>query len=169
MKNLLGGWVRRRNPDFVLLPAVGLGSSLARFAYYYADYVVGQAVVWLKHTRRGHVVLYDRYYFDFIHDGRRSNLQLPPGLTRALYALVHKPRLNFLLYAAPQEILRRKQELSAGTIAELTQDYRALFGQLDARSRRARYVPIENHDLGQTLDLIGHYIGQEIYPLKRSA
>lgn len=140
----------------------GLASSLARFAYYYLDYVVGQAVIWLRHTRRGHVVLYDRYYFDFINDGRRSNISLPTGLTKALYALVNKPQLNFFLYADPQEILRRKQELSASTITQLTQDYRTLFGQLGARYRHSRYVPIENHDLGQTMDVIGEYIRQEI-------
>jgi len=140
----------------------GLGSSLARFAYYYADYVVGQAVIWLRHTRRGHVVLYDRYYFDFINDGRRSNIHLPARLTQALYAFVNKPRLNFFLYADPQEILRRKQELSASTITQLTQQYQALFGQLGARYRRSRYVPIENQDLDTTLALIGRYIQQEI-------
>ena len=95
--------------------------------------------------------------------------RLPTRLTKALYALVNKPQLNFFLYADPQEILRRKQELSAGTITQLTRDYQELFGQLDARYRRSRYVPIENHDLGQTLDLIGEYIGQEIHPVKRSA
>ncbi|MBD2769111.1 hypothetical protein IC235_14550 [Hymenobacter sp. BT664] len=142
----------------------GLSSSLARFAYYYFDYVVGQVVIWLKYTRRGHVVLYDRYYFDFINDGRRSNISLPTRLTKVLYALVNKPQLNFFLYADPEEILRRKQELSASTIRQLTQEYQELFGQLDARYRRSRYVPIENHDLGQTLDLIGEYIGQEIHP-----
>jgi thymidylate kinase len=140
----------------------GLGSSLARFAYYYLDYVVGQAVIWLKHTRRGHIVLYDRYYFDFINDGRRSNINLPIGFTRSLYALVNKPQLNFFLYADPQVILRRKQELSASTITQLTQQYKGLFGQLGARYRHSRYLPIENHDLDNTLELIGEYIRQEI-------
>ncbi|HET9502404.1 MAG TPA: hypothetical protein VFO93_02600 [Hymenobacter sp.] len=140
----------------------GLGSSLVRFGYYYLDYVVGQAVIWLRHTRRGHVVLYDRYYFDFINDGRRSNISLPTGFTQALYALVNKPKLNFFLYADPQEILRRKQELSASTITQLTQQYKSLFGALGARYRRSRYVPIENQDLDTTLNLIGRYIQQEI-------
>jgi thymidylate kinase len=139
-----------------------LVSSLARFAYYYADYVVGQAVIWVRHTRRGHVVLYDRYYFDFINDGRRSNIHLPARFTQALYAFVNKPRLNFFLYADPQEILRRKQELSAGTITQLTQQYQSLFGQLGTRYRRSRYVPIENQDLDTTLALVDRYIQQEI-------
>jgi len=140
----------------------GLGSSLVRFGYYYLDYVVGQVVIWLKHTRRGHVVLYDRYYFDFINDGRRSNINLPARFTQALYAFVNKPKLNFFLYADPQEILRRKQELSASTITQLTQQYQSLFGQLGARYRRSRYVPIENQDLDTTLNLIGRYIQQEL-------
>jgi thymidylate kinase len=140
----------------------GLGSSLVRFGYYYLDYVVGQVVIWLKHTRRGHVVLYDRYYFDFINDGRRSNINLPARFTQALYAFVNKPKLNFFLYADPQEILRRKQELSASTITQLTQQYQSLFGQLGARYRRSRYVPIENQDLNTTLNLIGRYIQQEL-------
>ncbi len=139
-----------------------LGSSLVRFGYYYLDYVVGQVVIWLKHTRRGHIVLYDRYYFDFINDGRRSNISLPTGLTQALYAFVNKPKLNFFLYADPQEILRRKQELSASTITQLTQQYKSLFGALGARYRRSRYVPIENQDLDTTLNLIGRYIQQEM-------
>lgn len=140
----------------------GLASSLARFGYYYLDYVLGQAVIWLRHTRRGHVVLYDRYYFDFINDGRRSNISLPRRFTQALYAFVNKPRLNFFLYADPQEILRRKQELSAGTITQLTQQYQSLFGQLGARYRRSRYVPIDNQHLDATLALIGNYIQQEL-------
>jgi thymidylate kinase len=139
-----------------------LSSSLVRFGYYYLDYVVGQVVIWLKHTRRGHIVLYDRYYFDFINDGRRSNISLPAGFTQALYAFVNKPKLNFFLYADPQEILRRKQELSASTITQLTQQYKSLFGQLGARYRRSRYVPIENQDLDTTLNLIGRYIQQEM-------
>jgi hypothetical protein len=37
-----------------------------------------------------------------------------------------------------------------------------LFGELGARYRRSRYVPIENQDLDTTLNLIGRYIQQEI-------
>lgn len=139
-----------------------LSSSLLRFSYYYLDYLLGQVVVWLKYTCRGYVVLYDRYYFDFINDSRRSNILLPERLTKALYAFVTKPRLNFFLYAAPEVILRRKQELSGDTIRELTQKYQTLFGQLAGRYTQSQYVPIENHNLDATLALIGRYIQQEI-------
>ena len=58
--------------------------------------------------------------------------------------------------------MRRKQQLSASTIAQLTQQYKTLFGQLGAHYRHSRYVPIENQDLDTTLALIGQYIQQEI-------
>ena len=44
-------------------------------------------------------MLYDRYYFDFINDGRRSNINLPARFTQALYAFDNKPKLNLFLYA----------------------------------------------------------------------
>lgn len=137
-------------------------SSVGRFAYYYLDYLVGQVVIWLKHTSRGHIVLYDRYYFDFIHDGRRSNIDLPIGFTQALYALVAKPRLNFFLYAAPEVIRRRKQELPSDTIHELTGRYLQLFRHFGTRYQRSRYVPIENHDLQVTLNVIGNHLNEVI-------
>jgi thymidylate kinase len=139
-----------------------LNSSLARFGYYYLDYLLGQGVVWLKHTSRGQVVLYDRYYFDFINDGERSNIRLPERLTKALYTFVNKPRLNFFLYADPDVILQRKQELSGETIAQLTRKYQTLFGQLAGRYPHSQYVPIENHNLDTTLALIGQYIQAEV-------
>ena len=73
-------------------------------------------------------MLYDRHYSDFINDGRRSNINLPARLTRALCAFVNKPRLNFFLYADPQQILRWKREFSANTITQVTQQYKRCLG-----------------------------------------
>ena len=124
--------------------------------------MVSQVVIRLKHTRRGHVVLYDWYSFNFINNDRRSNTSLLTRFTKAFYALADEPQLTFFLYADPQEILRRKHELSVSTITQLTQDYQALFGQLGPRCRHSRYVPIKNHDFNDTLKLIGEYIRQLI-------
>ena len=57
-------------------------SSLLRFSYYYTDYLLGQAYIYLRYLLFGYVVLYDRYYFDFIIDGKRSNIILNQRLTR---------------------------------------------------------------------------------------
>ncbi|MCC6760867.1 MAG: hypothetical protein IT252_06600 [Chitinophagaceae bacterium] len=128
--------------------------SLLRFAYYYADYLLGQFYIQLKYVMRGYVVLYDRYYFDFINDSKRSNIQLPKYVTTAGYALLLKPKLNFFLWATPEEILSRKQELSADTIVSLTNDYMQLFDSMRKRYKSSSYEPIHNEQLNNTLQTI---------------
>ncbi|UFH54878.1 phosphotransferase [Spirosoma sp. KNUC1025] len=129
-------------------------SSLLRFAYYYADYLFGQFYIQVKYVWRGYIVLYDRYYFDFINDGRRSNINLPPGMATILYGLLLKPRLNVFLYAPPEEILRRKQELDSATITELTRQYLGLFEELQKRYPSSEYLPVLNQHLPRTLTQI---------------
>lgn len=133
-------------------------SSLLRFGYYYADYVLGQWYIQWRYINRGYVVLYDRYYFDFINDSKRSNIQLPVSLLRMGYRLLLKPRLNFFLYADENCILSRKQELPAYVIRRLTCSYLHLFRALAAGSHKARYVSLENVVLADTLGTILRYI-----------
>jgi thymidylate kinase len=127
--------------------------SLLRFSYYYLDYIFGQFYVYFRYVRMGVIVLYDRYYFDFINDGKRSNINLPASLIKPGYKLLMKPHLNFFLYADPQAILARKQELSAEDITQLTKKYLMLFGEL-AKDCKNRYYSIENNDLGTTMSFI---------------
>jgi thymidylate kinase len=128
-------------------------SSLLRFGYYYTDYLFGQYYVYAKHVLRGEIVLYDRYYFDFINDGLRSNICLPKWLTKAGYKLLLKPHLNFFLYADAETILSRKKELDEKTITSLTKDYLGLFAELD-RNKKGKYFPIKNLQLHDTMTFI---------------
>jgi thymidylate kinase len=123
-------------------------SSLLRFGYYYTDFLLGQLLIYGKYMLRGYVVLYDRYYFDFIVDGRRSNILLPSVFIRELYRFVYKPQLNVFLYAAPDVILRRKKELSATDITQLTDRYQRLFHRLGSAQK---YLCIENMDRQATM------------------
>jgi thymidylate kinase len=132
----------------------GRASSLLRFTYYLFDYLVGQWVVYFRHVLRGRIVLYDRYYFDLMADPRRSNIDLDRSLVRALYALVHKPKLNFLLYADSATILQRKRELSGPDIEMLTLRYRELFERLGQRHGQEHYRSILNADLEDTMACI---------------
>lgn len=132
-------------------------SSLARFGYYYADYLFGQMLVYFRYTLRGYIVLYDRYYFDFIVDGRRSNITISKSFIRNLYVFVYKPQLNIFLYAPPEVILKRKKELSAGDITQLTHEYTTLFNRL---GEPAKYMCIENIDKGRTMERIEQAIIQ---------
>jgi thymidylate kinase/uncharacterized protein YerC len=129
-------------------------SSLFRFGYYYTDYILGQFIIYLKYVLRGKIVLYDRYYFDFIADAKRSNILLPKVVTETGYHLLMKPKFNFFLYAAPEKILSRKRELSYRSIVDLTTEYSTLFSKLNKKDQNVKYLSIENNDLDTTLDTI---------------
>jgi thymidylate kinase len=126
-------------------------SSLLRFGYYYTDYFLGQFYVYGKYILRGYTVVYDRYYFDFIHDSKRSNITLPPCFTKFWYRFLIKPDINFFLYAQPETILERKQELDLPTIQKLNEDYLMLFESLRKNKHKKRYFSIENIELKKTL------------------
>ncbi|MEM7656526.1 MAG: hypothetical protein AAF399_10390 [Bacteroidota bacterium] len=126
-------------------------SSLLRFSWYYLDYLLGQWIVRLKVNHRSRILLYDRYYFDYIADSRRANIALSPKLIRWLYRGVLKPELNIVLVASPDIILARKQELSREDIVQLTTAYTDLFQSLDDKDSDSRYLILQNHDLSTTL------------------
>lgn len=129
-------------------------SSILRFAYYLLDYVLGQAYVYWTVNRKGKVLLYDRYYFDYIVDSRRANINLGSKITAPFYRFIYKHELNVLLYADPEVILARKQELSETEIMSLTKSFLTLFEKLQTRSPRQLYLPIRNIDLKETMSKI---------------
>jgi thymidylate kinase len=152
------GKVRAEQQAAATLPRLGGNknqlSSLVRFVYYYSDYLIGQFVIWALHIRRGDIVLYDRYYFDFINDSVRSNITLPPSLLRAGYQFLLQPELNFFLYADPDTILSRKQELDRTTIGMLTERYLTLFSELNSKNAQSSYIPLENRYLQETIHTV---------------
>jgi len=131
-------------------------SSFVRFSYYYLDYLFGQIYVFCKYQLRSYIILYDRYYFDFIVDGQRSNIGIGDKLPRFLYRFIYKPKLNLFLYAHPELILSRKQELNSETILELTDKYQNLFKSLSDKegSGKPIYLAIENNIKEETLETI---------------
>ena len=94
------------------LPRLGTNasklSSYIRFFYYLTDYLIGQLYIYLKYTSKGYLVLYDRYYFDYIVDPRRANIVIDERIPHFFYNLIFKPTVNVFLFAAPKEILQRK-------------------------------------------------------------
>jgi thymidylate kinase len=126
-------------------------SSLFRFSYYYADYIIGQFIIYCKYILRGYVVVYDRYYFDFINDSKRSNIELPKWVSKTGYAFLLKPKFNFFLYADAETILNRKKELNKETIENLNNDYQSLFRSLDSKNNHSTYKSIKNDEMEATL------------------
>lgn len=136
-------------------------SSIFRFMYYYIDYFFGQFYIYCKYVCRGYIVLYDRYYFDFINDSLRSNITLPKWILKSGYNLLIKPDLNFFLYADANTILSRKKELNESTINTLTGDYLGLFKKL-GRGKIDQYQAIENIHLEHTINHISIIIQSKL-------
>lgn len=129
-------------------------SSFLRFMYYYSDYLFGQFYIYFKYTLRGYTVLYDRYYFDFIIDSKRSNIVLSKRIMKWGYALIFKPELNVFLYADPEVIRSRKKELDVSTISELTSDYKQLFSELSSNGKKQNYLVVNNISKEETFQRV---------------
>ncbi len=140
------------------LPRLGTNknmiSSLLRFGYYYADYLMGQFYVHVKYVWRGYVVIYDRYYFDFMNDSKRSNIVLPKFIFDLGFKFLLKPKFNFFLYADSSTILNRKKELNEEVINQLTDSYLKQFKALNQKDSNSNYVSINNIHLHETLHTV---------------
>lgn len=160
------GKARAENDAAITLPRQGQNrgviSSLFRFSYYYLDYLVGQFYIYLRHVCIGNIVLYDRYYFDFINDSLRSNIILPKWFLRNGYRFLLQPNLNYFLYADPKTILSRKKELDESSIKTLTRDYLQLFSEL-GKKHKNQYLAIENIVLDETLATISKQIQTKLF------
>ncbi|MDG1333253.1 MAG: hypothetical protein P8P74_13040 [Crocinitomicaceae bacterium] len=126
-------------------------ASYLRFSYYYFDYVFGQFYVHLRYVWGGKIVLYDRYYFDLINHPQRTNLVVNRKFAKWLYGPILKPSMNIFLNASPDEIVKRKQELTTRQISKLSDKYLSLFRDLSRDYSSSRYVVHRNDNLTNTV------------------
>lgn len=90
----------------------GVIGSLVRLIYYTFDYILGY---WLKIrskiAKEPAIVLFDRYAYDMALDPRRFRIRSLGCVAGWFAALAPKPDLILCLYASPEIIATRKQEL----------------------------------------------------------
>jgi thymidylate kinase len=134
-------------------------SSLIRFSYYFIDYIFGQIYIYFKYILRGKIIIYDRYYYDFINDSKRSNITLERTFIKSLFKFIYKPKFNFYLYNDPEVILRRKQELKKKDIIALNEKYKSLFNEYNFNQKGA-YIQIKNDKKSITIAEIFHTINK---------
>jgi thymidylate kinase len=101
----------------------GLVGSAARLGYYWLDYMGGYFRSVRPVLKRREVMLFDRYYYDMIADSFRSRIALPMPFLRAMGRLLPLPHYAFFIDVDPEEIYRRKQELTFERIVELNSRY----------------------------------------------
>ena len=101
----------------------GLSGSAARLGYYWLDYMFGYFRSVRPVLKRREVMLFDRYYYDMIADSFRSRIAMPMPFLRFMGRLLPLPQYAFFIHVDPEEVHRRKQELTLKRIVELNNRY----------------------------------------------
>jgi thymidylate kinase len=112
---------------------VGALSSIARLAYYWLDYIFGYVVEIRSACIAGQVFIFDRYFYDFVVDPRRSRICLPSWLRKAFLLMTPQPDLVFFLDCDAETVFARKQELTLKEIERQLGEYRKLAAALPQR------------------------------------
>lgn len=96
----------------------GFGLSLLRWAYYMLDYTFGfYFKVWPKKSIRTCVWLFDRYYYDYLIDPKRTRIKLPQWILKMGQFLIPEPDLILCLGTNAKAIHNRKPELTIEEVA----------------------------------------------------
>lgn len=85
--------------------------SLAKMSMYVLDYMLGY---WFRirwQAAKGHLVVFDRYYYDFYMDKARYRLNIGNWIIRLLHLFIPKPDITFVLLGDAEKIHARKNEL----------------------------------------------------------
>lgn len=102
----------------------GFSGSLMRWTYYLIDYTLGYYLKVLpKKATKACVFIFDRYYYDYYIDKRRSRIDLPNQIIRIGQSLIPEPDLIVCLGTDPSVIHSRKPELP---LAEVERQLNAL-------------------------------------------
>lgn len=91
--------------------------SLARFFYYWLDFVLGYWLVIYPRKAQTTLIIGERYFPDVLVHPQRYGFAVPNWLMRAAARLVPSPDLLILLSDDPAVIYARKPELSPAAIA----------------------------------------------------
>jgi thymidylate kinase len=96
----------------------GKVKSLAKFMFFNLDYILGY---WCKvrwQISKGHLVIFDRYYYDYYMDKIRYRLSIGNGVLSFFGHFIPKPDITFLLVGDAQVLYERKKEIAVEEIQE---------------------------------------------------
>lgn len=95
--------------------------SFAKFMFFNMDYVLGY---WLRarlQLAKGHLVIFDRYYYDYYLDKLRYRLTISDATLNVFKCIIPKPDITFLLIGDAKTLYERKKEISIEEIQEQLQ------------------------------------------------
>ena len=120
-------------------------SSVISFFYYVLDYILFRVKHW-NNFRRGKIIIYDRYYYDFLIDPLRSAISINKNLVIWIYKLfIPRPSMTIYVIAPPKLIVQRKDELNEAEAKELQDRY------IEYSSLWSPYQIIENVEFNSSV------------------
>lgn len=94
-------------------------------SYYCLDYLLGRLASMQRYFRRTRrLVVFDRYAFEFGY--QQTFRQLPKPMIRLINILYKKPSLSIFVYANPDVIRERKDELTDAEIRYQVDEYKVI-------------------------------------------
>lgn len=100
--------------------------SFVRFMYYNLDFVFGHFFKILPLKKKDHLIIFDRYYYDYFGDMIRYKYDISPRLVEICCAFIPRPDIVFVLDADEKVIYERKKEVPVEEIAKQRKRYTAL-------------------------------------------
>lgn len=123
---LFGNKERSRKKTFVVSDPhskkpSGVFGSLLRWMYYLLDYTIGYVFnIWIPSMRKSRVIVFDRYYYDYYIDPKRSRISLPKSILKFGDLFVPSPELILCLGGDPVIIYNRKPETTLEEVKRQT-------------------------------------------------
>lgn len=130
---------------------IGYAASWAVVVYHTLEFMLGHFIV-CRAIRRGELILFDRYYYDFFVQPAYRDLVWP--FRKFLLSLVPKPDVAIYLRAKPDTVFSRKQELSVDEIGK--QDI--IFCELISGMKIGQIINTEEKSIIQISCEISHHI-----------
>lgn len=99
----------------------GRMKSFAKFMFFNVDYILGY---WMKariQLAKGHLVIFDRYYYDYYLDKLRYRLTISDATLNLFKCIIPKPDITFLLIGDAKILYERKKEISIEEIEDQLQ------------------------------------------------
>lgn len=86
--------------------------SFFRWIYYFIDYTLGYLIkVYFNRDIESSIWIFDRYYYDYFIDPKRSRIKLPFWILKLGQLIIPEPDIIFCLGTDPKTIYSRKPEI----------------------------------------------------------
>lgn len=123
--------------------------SIIKFGYYFLDFLIGNIFI-TKARIKSSLVLVERYYYDYMIDKVRYNLNLSDGFIRFFGHFVKKPDVIFILTGDSHVLYERKHEI---TIEEID-DQKKKFDELFKNNPKAVFIDTTKKSVDECVDIM---------------